>query len=86
MRDLGLHSPELANVHQALNQAAFVTGAKPPGIPTSFRLEEGVRQFVTDVCLRHGTSLSEYLRQSCMLLAKDYGYKPCEVSNTSIAE
>lgn len=64
-------SRPLTSVHEALNNA--VHASKPlPGKPTSFRLEDEVKLEAMAICVRHGTSLSEYLRQCCIALVNDY--------------
>ena len=61
----------LLSVHDALNNA--VMASKPlPGKPTSFRLEDDVKNAAMAICDRHGTNLSEYLRQCCIALISDY--------------
>jgi hypothetical protein len=61
----------LTSVHEALTNA--VHASRPlPGKPTSFRLEDDVKGQAMSICERHGTNLSEYLRQCCVALVSDY--------------
>lgn len=69
----------LSTVHQALNDS--IHEDSKPGSPTSFRLEDDVKHAVNDICKRHGTKLSAFLRQCCLAIKKDY-----ETSNTPSEE
>lgn len=64
---------KLTNVHEALNRAA--TAPSSPQIPMeqySFRMKEDMANKVKDICDRHGTTMSEFLRHCCEGLISDY--------------
>lgn len=65
----------LATVHDALNNAVHAPKAKP-GQPTSFRMEDELKDQTMDLCERHGTNLSEFIRQCCIALVRDYQVPP----------
>lgn len=64
---------KLTNVHEALAKAAT-----EPSTPTkqleqySFRLHEEVGTKCREICARHNTTISEFLRQCCQGLVDDY--------------
>lgn len=61
----------LTSVHEALHKAALAS--KPlPGKPVSFRLEDELKNVAMEICERHGTTLSEFLRQCAIGLVHDY--------------
>ena len=64
----------LASVHDALQNASLASRPTKgsSGSPTSFRLEDDLKARVMEICARHGTTLSEYLRQACISLDADY--------------
>ena len=61
----------LTSVHEALSRAS--QASKPlPGKPVSFRLEDDIKNEAMAICDRHGTTLSEFLRQCALGLVGDY--------------
>lgn len=66
-----METKPLTSVHEALNNAVFADAPKKIKM-LSFRLEDELADEIFDICERHGTTLSEFLRQCCMGLANDY--------------
>jgi hypothetical protein len=63
----------LTSVHEALNNAAFASVSRPgQGEPISFRISTPLKNAATELCDRHGTNLSEFLRQCVIGLVSDY--------------
>jgi hypothetical protein len=64
---------KITNVHEAL-----ATASSEPTTPSypmdnySFRMKSEIADKVTEICARHGTSMSEFVRQCCEGLIKDY--------------
>lgn len=62
----------LTTVHHALSEAQHEARG-PKAMPTyTFRMDAQERLDAEDICERHGTSLSAYLRSCVRLLPKDY--------------
>lgn len=63
---------EVSNVHEALSEAAAESAENKPMIPISTKLPEELAVKVKDICGRHGTNTSTFLRKCCESLVKDY--------------
>lgn len=68
-----MENMKLTDVHQALSTAATESLAESqPLYPFSFRISKETAEKVQELCARHGTTLSEFVRQCCEGLVKDY--------------
>lgn len=61
----------LTSVHEALSNATFAEHTVREQV-IAFRVEPNLKEVVAAICTRHGTTLSEFLRQCCIGLAEDY--------------
>lgn len=68
---------KLTNVHEALHDSALKNQNNPAMVSVTIRLPEPVKQKVTTLCVRHGTTLSAFLRECAEGLVRDYG-EPAE--------
>ncbi len=61
------------DVHEALKEAQFKRLNDAPFITTSFKIEEPTKLIVDEICRRHGITTSEFVRECCYALVRDYG-------------
>jgi hypothetical protein len=64
--------PELTSVHNALAEAALESKNAKPMVTATFRLPHELKDQAEQICGRHGTDLSSFLRQCCVGLVRDY--------------
>jgi len=63
----------LINVHECLQEAILVSKSeKTAMVPLTIKISEEVKDSVTEICDRHGTTVSEFLRKCCEGLVSDY--------------
>lgn len=65
-------APAMVSIHEALSEAAIESSEDKPMVPVSTKLPEKLLQSVKDICQRHGTNTSTFLRKCCELLDKEY--------------
>lgn len=63
---------QLTNVHEALQEAATDVSKPKPMITGTFRIEQDSKALAEQICERHGTTLSAFLRKCCHGLVRDY--------------
>lgn len=63
---------DLTNVHEALAAAAQSHEDNEQMIHVSLRIPEKVKEELTKLCERHGTTVSAFLRKCCEALVSDY--------------
>ena len=66
-----LDRKSLTSVHEALNNAVFA-GKHGPGDVVAVRIKGDLKFEAMSLCERHGTTLSEFLRQCVIGLVSDY--------------
>jgi hypothetical protein len=68
----------LYDVHKALSQASVVSAPEQAldMITTSARVDRQLKAEVDEICRRNGTTFSEWVRQCCIGLVKDYRFTP----------
>lgn len=66
------HATGLTSVHDALINAVQASEKKPPLKPYTFKCDEEQIAHAEQICERHATSLSEFLRQCVKGLTSDY--------------
>lgn len=66
-----METKPLTSVHEALNNASFASH-HGPGEVTALRLRPDLKREAQSICERHGTTLSEFLRQCAVGLVSDY--------------
>lgn len=71
MSEIQIETP-VTNIHEALADAAAETSESKPMIPISTKLPEELAATVKEICARHGTNTSTFLRKCCESLVKDY--------------
>lgn len=64
------HKP-LTSVHEALQNAVFAQ-KHPSGEVIALRIQPDLKKEAMNLCERHGTTLSEFLRQCVIGLLSDY--------------
>jgi hypothetical protein len=62
---------ELSTVHHALTRAQEKT-QKQNLVTASYKVSENTKEIAEIICEKHGTTLSEFVRQSIECLVKDY--------------
>lgn len=66
----------LTNIHECLADAASEPHVKSleekPLKAFSFRIREESFAAASEICDRHGTTISEFLRQCCEAIVRDY--------------
>lgn len=62
---------ELSTVHTALTKAQEKT-KKENLITASYKVSQNTKEIAEIICEKHGTTLSEFVRQSIECLVKDY--------------
>lgn len=60
------------NVHEALQEASLESKNKVPMISFSTRIDPNTKAQAQQICERHGTDLSTYLRKCAEALVNDY--------------
>lgn len=68
----------LTTVHDAINAAATSASSSERMVPVSVRIPEETKAACQEICERNGTTLSEFLRQCCAGLERDYRGLPRE--------
>jgi len=62
---------ELSTVHTALTKAQEKT-KKENLVNASYKVSQNTKEIAEIICEKHGTTLSEFVRQSIECLVKDY--------------
>lgn len=60
------------DVHHAMKEAQFRRFEKPELVTSSFKIDANSKMLVEEICARHGVTMSEFVRECCYGLVKDY--------------
>lgn len=63
---------KLTNVHEALADAVQEDQGGQPMVHKTFRIQESIYDEAAEICQRHGTTMSSFLRHCCIGLVRDY--------------
>lgn len=63
----------LLNLHQILDDSAFLPQSQEPMITASFRIPRDLLKKTMTICANNNTDFSTFMRGVCLELAKDYG-------------
>jgi hypothetical protein len=64
------------DVHEAMKEAQLRRWAKPEFVTASYKVDQNTKEIVDEICNRHGVTTSEWIRECCYALVKDYLVPP----------
>lgn len=69
---------KVTSVHEALQNAQLESSQRADMINCTFKLPPHVKALAEQICEKHGTNISVFLRECCKGLVKDYHWGSTE--------